>query len=137
MRTPLAGRSLCWKARSPTRKVTTWRRLSPITGYGGKASRRNNPSPDRLTRVQFGDGLKEDIAVLLQLGGTNAADFTQLFDCAGPALEHFEQGGVVENHIGRHTLLVCQFLAAGPQGVPASVVGDLVSDILPAGATAG
>lgn len=61
---------------------------------------------------------EERLAVTLQLACADAADPGHFRQGARLAAEHFQQGGVGENDIGRHAMFFRQFAPQGAQGFP-------------------
>src|SRR5690606_11626709 len=71
----------------------------------------------------FAEDLQELLAVALKLRLANAIELEQLRRIAGSALDHLQQGGVVEDDVGRHVVGSRELLAASAQSIPKGAVG--------------
>ena len=65
--------------------------------------------------------LQKVIAVLRQLGLTDAADLPHLGERVRFAIEDFQQGAVVKNDVGRHALFAGELHTLGFEGLPQRV----------------
>ena len=99
-------------------------RLSALGGvvWGGESSAPRANTVNRSTsgcRGAYSLGLvlayhgDELIAVARELGLAHAGKLGELIQGERPALGHFAQGGVVEDHVGRQSMLIRQALAQG------------------------
>ena len=72
----------------------------------------------RLSVRNIRHHLQERIAITRQLGLPHSADLPHLIQCARLAVEDFQQGAVVENHVGRHALFAGELQAFGLERLP-------------------
>src|SRR5690606_22953205 len=78
----------------------------------------------RSGRFHLGHGVEHLVAVAFDLAGTDAADKRQVTRRVRAQARDLAQGGVVEDHVGRHTLLARQAGAQGAQCFEQGAVRD-------------